>query len=773
MVASPAQTLTTVYSFCSQQGCSDGNGPQAGLAQGLDGNFYGTTASGGTDNKGTVYKITANGTLSSLYNFTGAPDGATPTGSLVQGADGNLFGTTSTGGAHNYGSIFKISPAGTLNILYSFCSQRSCPDGESPNAQLTRGVDGNFYGSTPWGGNSQMCEQGCGTIFKITPSGLFTMLYSFCSQPNCADGTYPTGGLTLGSDGNFYGTTPEGGGSANCYPGCGTVFKITPAGTFTTLHIFTSGDGFYSQAAMVQGADGNFYGTTAMGGSQAAGTIFRISTTGSFSTLHSFCLQHGCPDGATPRSGLVQGIDGNFYGTATQGGLTENCYSGCGILFKVTPAGAFSTLYEFCSQPNCTDGATPAGVLIQALDGNFYGTTQVGGNSNNGTVFSLSGPSLSPVQFVPVTPCRLVDTRQTHNPITGGTWQDFDLPQLGNCNIQPNAAVYSLNVTVVPHQTLAYLTLWPAGRNLPTVSTMNSLDGRTKANAAIVPAGAAGAVSVFATDTTDVILDIDGYFTAASQSTLKFYPLTPCRVADTRSSDYPQGLGLPHLNGGTARDFPVLNNTTCIPQGLNAAAYSFNLTAIPYPSFGNRLGYLEVWPTGSEPQNPVSTLNNPTGTDVANAAIVPAGTNGEITVYPSDNTDLAIDINGYFAASGSDGLSLYPTVPCRVFDSRQVGSGQPFNGLLSPPVTTAGGPCGVPSTAQAYVFNATVVPSGRLGYLTLWPDSEGQPGVSTLNAADGLVTSNMAIVPNVNGKIDAYAAGLTQLILDISSFFAP
>jgi len=112
-------------------------------------------------------------------------------------------------------------------------------------------------------------------------------------------------------------------------------------------------------------------------------------------------------------------------------------------------------------------------------------------------------------------------------------------------------------------------------------------------------------------------------------------------------------------------------------------------------------------------------------------------------------------------------------VPCRVFDSRQVGSGQPFNGLLSPPVTTAGGPCGVPSTAQAYVFNATVVPSGRLGYLTLWPDSEGQPGVSTLNAADGLVTSNMAIVPNVNGKIDAYAAGLTQLILDISSFFAP
>ncbi len=244
-------------------------------------------------------------------------------------------------------------------------------------------------------------------------------------------------------------------------------------------------------------------------------------------------------------------------------------------------------------------------------------------------------------------------------------------------------------------------------------------------------------------------------------------------MADTRSSQYPQGLGSPHLNGGTARDFPVLNNTTCIPPGINAAAYSFNLTAIPYPSFGDRLGYLEVWPTGAEPQNPVSTLNNPTGTYVANAAIVPAGSNGDITVYPSDNTDLAIDINGYFATSGNNGLSLYPAIPCRVFDSRQIGSGQPFSGLLSPPVEVAGGPCGVPTGAQAYVFNATVVPSPTLSYLTLWPDSEGQPGVSTLNAIDGAVTSNMAIVPNLDGQVDAFAQGTTQLILDISSYFAP
>ena len=173
------------------------------------------------------------------------------------------------------------------------------------------------------------------------------------------------------------------------------------------------------------------------------------------------------------------------------------------------------------------------------------------------------------------------------------------------------------------------------------------------------------------------------------------------------------------------------------------------------------------------PANPVSTLNNLTGTVVANAAIVPAGTGGDITVYPSNDTDLVIDINGYFAPAGPGGLSLYPAAPCRVIDTRQIGSGQPFSGMLSPPVDVADSPCEPPSTAQAYVFNATVVPYGALGYLTLWPDGTDQPVVSTLNALDGSITNNMAIVPTSDGKIDAYASGVTQLILDISSYFAP
>jgi hypothetical protein len=381
-----------------------------------------------------------------------------------------------------------------------------------------------------------------------------------------------------------------------------------------------------------------------------------------------------------------------------------------------------------------------------------------------------------PLQFVPVTPCRLLDTRPQHGgngPIQGGTAQSFNLPQLAQakgCSDLSSAAVYSLNTTVIPSGTLGYLTVWPDGLTRPQTSALNSPDGRVKANAAIVPGGTGGAVDVYATDTTDVVLDIDGYFAPASSSTLQFYPLTPCRVADTRQSGFPMGLGTPHLSAGVPRDFPILASNCAIPS--TAKAYSLNFTAIPSPGLGYPLGYLELWPKDQMPQNPVSTLNNVTGTIVANAAIVPAGTNGQITAYANNDTELVIDVNGYFAP-GPGGMSLYSSAPCRAVDTRKVGTGQPFSGELSPPIGVANGPCAPSAQAQAYVFNATVVPTGPLGYLTLWPDGEGQPVVSTLNAFDGAITNNMAIVPTNNGSIDAYANGLTQLVLDISSYFAP
>ena len=378
-----------------------------------------------------------------------------------------------------------------------------------------------------------------------------------------------------------------------------------------------------------------------------------------------------------------------------------------------------------------------------------------------------------PLQFVPVTPCRVADTRLAPGPfggpaLQGQTSRDFAIPESA-CSIPSTAAAYSLNVAVVPHGGLGYLTVWPAGQPRPVIATLNSVDGRIKANAAIIPAGTNEAISVYATQTTDVILDIDGYFVPATSATLAFFPLTPCRVADTRWTIGP--LGGPYLAGGQERIFPVLSSTCNIPD--TALAYSLNFAAIPH----GPLGYMTVWPTGQN-KPLVSTLNALTGTVTANAALVPSGLQGAISVYPSSATDLVIDVDGYFAqplsgpqpADGPQPLSLYTLAPCRVLDTRH-GSGA-FSGTIAVDVLTS--VCQVPS-AQAYVLNATVVPyhGQPLGYLTLWPDAESKPVVATLNALDGAITSNMAIVPTLNGSIDAFATTPTDLVADIFSYFAP
>ena len=381
----------------------------------------------------------------------------------------------------------------------------------------------------------------------------------------------------------------------------------------------------------------------------------------------------------------------------------------------------------------------------------------------NGTLTILP----TALQFVPIMPCRIADTRWPTGlfggpELSAGSTRDFDIPQSG-CNIPSTAVAYSLNVTVVPNGALGYLTLWGAGQIQPYVSTMNS-DGRIKAVAAITSAGNGG-VDVFVTDATHVILDINGYFVpeGTASSTLAFYPLTPCRVVDT---EWPTGpLGGPYLSGGSqGRAFPVQSSNCGIPP--TAQAYSLNVTAVPHKT----LNYLTIWATGQS-QPPTSTLNSSTGTVVANAALVAAGTTGDVSVYVSDDADVILDINGYFAPPETGGLSLYTVAPCRVIDTRS-GSGA-FDGTLNPPVNIEGSTCAPPSTALAYVLNATVVPSGPLDYLTLWPDGEMQAYVSTLNALDGAITSNMAIVPTNNGKIDAYASNPTNLILDLSSYFAP
>ncbi len=376
--------------------------------------------------------------------------------------------------------------------------------------------------------------------------------------------------------------------------------------------------------------------------------------------------------------------------------------------------------------------------------------------------------------FHAVTPCRLVDTRYPGSyPISGGAMaatesRSFAVPS-SSCRIPVSAQAYSLNATVVPHGSLSWLSMWPTGQVHPLVSTLNAPDGRIKANAAMVPAGTSGAISAYVTDAADLILDINGYFEAAGGAgDLAFYPLSPCRVSDTRRATGTNGG--PVMSAGQTR--AISTSGVCgIPA--TAQALSLNYTVVPQ----GPLGYLTTWPTGQS-QPLVSTLNAPTGTIVANAAIVPTGTGGQVSVYVTNTTDVIVDVNGYFAPAGSAGaLTFHTATPCRVVDTRDPAG--PFGG----PDMTAGGTrgfpvpssaCSIPSTAQAYSLNATVVPSGTFGWLTLWPVGIGQPLASTLNAPDGSLTSNAAIVPaGTGGAINAFATHASSLILDINGYFAP
>jgi uncharacterized repeat protein (TIGR03803 family) len=374
-IGSSAQTLTSLYSFDGL----DGANPQA-LIQGIDGNFYGTAANGAAEaaclNCGTVFKITPAGTLTTLYSFcaqANCTDGLNPAG-LVLAANGDFYGTTGRGGKYNWGTVFEITPAGTLTTLYSFCAYANCADGATP-VGLILANNGDFYGMTAQGGAS-----GAGTVFKITPIGTLTTLYSFCVNTNCADGKFPAGALVQATNGSFYGTTVYGG-----QRGDGTVFKITPTGSLTTLHSFDGTDGMEPQAGLVQAADGDFYGT-AFGGPNAAGTVFKITPMGALTRLYAFCSQAHCTDGDDPYAPLVQATNGDLYGTTYGGGI-----NGEGSVFQITPQGSLTTLYSFSG----TDGDGPVASLAQATSGIFYGSTELGGTSafcrgGCGTVFSLS-----------------------------------------------------------------------------------------------------------------------------------------------------------------------------------------------------------------------------------------------------------------------------------------------------------------------------------------------------------------------------------------------
>lgn len=351
-----AQTETVLYSFTCQPGCN----ALTGVIVDKEGNLYGTTQQIGS---GIVFKLTPSGTLTTFYHFcsvsAACPDGQYPYAGLALDSKGNLYGTTENGGAEGVGTVFKLTPSGTETVLYSFTCQT---DGCFPQAGVVLDSKGNLYGATPFGGASAS-----GNLFKLTPSGKFTTLYSFCSAPNCSDGSYPYAGVVLDKSDNLYGTTYEGG----AY-GFGTVFKVTPSGTETVLHSFDANgeDGFYPQAGAILDSKDNVYGTTNLGGKTGVGAVYEVTASGTETILHSF---NAGADGFFPYAGLVFDKNGNLYGTTQYGGSSD-----LGTVFELTPKGVETVLHSFVH--NGTDGSLPLyGSLSIDKSGNLYGTTSTGG----------------------------------------------------------------------------------------------------------------------------------------------------------------------------------------------------------------------------------------------------------------------------------------------------------------------------------------------------------------------------------------------------------
>ncbi|CAN5611462.1 hypothetical protein BH10BAC2_BH10BAC2_05760 [soil metagenome] len=348
-------TFTVLRNFSAT---TDGQGPYGSLLQGTDGNFYGMTSSGGANSGGTIFKITAAGALTVLHALQTTTDGSSPRGSLVTGTDGNYYGLTNIGGSNLSGTLFKITPAGVFTVLSQF---NGATQGNAPYETLLKGKDSAYYGTTSSGG-----VYNYGTIFKIC-GGAVSILHSF---NRTVDGGTPKGSLIQGTDNNFYGTASDGGTS-----GSGTIFKITQAGVFTVLKNLSSAvDGSIPQGSLLQATDGNFYGMNSSGGTGGVGTIFKITSAGVYTVLRHLV---GATDGSNPQGNLVQGTDGNLYGMT---------YSN-GRVFKITTAGVFTVLHTLVS---ATEGSYPSGSLVLGTTGLFYGTTSGGGTNNAGTIFKVT-----------------------------------------------------------------------------------------------------------------------------------------------------------------------------------------------------------------------------------------------------------------------------------------------------------------------------------------------------------------------------------------------
>jgi uncharacterized repeat protein (TIGR03803 family) len=396
----PVQSYAVLHSFLTASFPNDGTGPNSALLQGSDGNFYGMTFNGGTGSTGTIgvgtgagtiFRISPGGSYSILHNFNDgsvANDGINPSGSLIEGTDGNYYGVTQSGGVYSFGTVFRMTPQGAVTILHNFAGTGTSPrDGAVPGASLVQASDGNLYGTTIYGSNNTTSYNG--TLFRISPSGSgYAVLHSFKDGSVTGDGTQPGAALIQASNGNLYSTTTSGGSA-----GYGTLYEMTLQGSYSLLRSF--GDGTYGfdpeqPSALVQGADTDFYGTAPRSYSSTSAIAFKMTLVGSPTVLHTFGDGSVANDGTFSGSlstGLTLGADGNYYGTTVNGGQPP--ILGYGALYRMTPAGAITTLHVFANGAVFGDGAGPEAPPCQGFDGNFYGTASYGGTTGNGALYQV------------------------------------------------------------------------------------------------------------------------------------------------------------------------------------------------------------------------------------------------------------------------------------------------------------------------------------------------------------------------------------------------
>lgn len=723
---------TILHVFQDGSVANDGSQPSTPLVQGSDGNFYGTTSKGGAFySGGAVYKITPQGAVTILHSFDDGSvvnDGSSPQSALIQGTDGNFYGTTSSGGSAGYGTIFKITPLGAVTIVHSFGDGSVTNDGLNPSANcaLLQASDGNFYGATGGGGTYN-----AGTIFKITPQGAVTILHNFADGTVSDEGTSP-GTLIQGTDGNFYGTANTGGGFNG-----GTIYKMTSQGTLTTLHNFGDSslpnDGSNPVGALVQGLDGNFYGTTSSGGSASHGTIFQITPQGVLTTFHSFSDGSVANDGMSPQSGLVQTSNGNFYG-ATQGGGSASQ----GTIFQMTTAGGVTILHNFYDSSVSNDGYDPLAGVIHGADGNFYGTTSADGSGGNGTVFKLT-TQISPTITSPSTATFTVGiagsftVTATGNPeptlsvrnlpswatftastgVLSGTptttsGQPYTIVFAANNQIGGLAAqTFELNVQALSQHTAPTITNSPLSANAVVdtaysftyqatgspAPTFSLASGALPLGLSLSPAGVLSGIPLQSGTFAGIVKASNGVGTAATQS----FSLTVQRVPAITSGSPPASVAI-----------NVPYSFTFAAAGPPAATFAVTQGSLPTGMTLTSTGVLSGTPTQSGQFNATVTASNGVGTDSLAFYISvnqePSFTSGPPTAVTvlNQSYNFTIQANGFpppnfSLTSGSlpPGISLFGGVL----------SGYPYNlGTFTGTITASNG-IGTPATQN---FSITV-----------------------------------------------------------------